>query len=604
MDAERDLPPIPVPPPVAESSRRHSHRSKASVRDLAALILVEQQEHRETQRELARVVAKLRSETLRADENERNLIEATERLKTVNEARLAAVREAARANESLGLYKFQLETAQNEINRAQTVFNIVERERYQAEISGAKSRTAARKLNEKHKIHLAREEGRRLGLREGFDAGRLQGSPDGRVDAPAPSNFGDSQRYDYDYDFDEELLNSPGSSLATEDLYSPLPPDNPSIPPPTPSPAPLPIPPPAPPPARAVSEAAQPSAPLSPLFVPLHDIHPTPVHNEQPHPRHEHITVPPDGFVPTTGPDDISIQIPPPHEFITQRQPTPPRNTGSSVVEEPGMAPSAFARALPARKREQSVRAESVRRPFSTAISVHPVQMPTPRTNSDLPGIERQAQQRSSWSSDFFGGGPPSQAQAPRLSDASSPIPINIQPPSRSHSHTSSGQVGTPSMGSKLFGPDAAVPRDNTRPLSRPSIYAPGPAPSGSPGFAPLGFQPTPDHTTGTSPMPGTYADASEFEGVEDPLGSEEYDHLGPKDINSLSTHSSDLQTSTPDTLTTPPQNRRPHPHKPPRVKNPAAWPRDPDYVRPPQRQTGPGFGYDENVASTSGTWS
>ncbi|KAJ6495652.1 hypothetical protein C8R47DRAFT_367767 [Mycena vitilis] len=416
MDAERDLPPIPVPPPVAESSRRHSHRSKASVRDLAALILAEQQEHRETQRELARVVAKLRSETLRADENERNLIQATERLKTVNEARLAAVREAARANESLGLYKFQLETAQNEINRAQTVFNIVERERYQAEISGAKSRTAARKLNEKHKIHLAREEGRRLGLREGFDAGRVQGSPDGRVDVPVPTNVEDSRRYDYDYDFDEELLNSPGSSLATEDLYSPLPPHNHSIPPPTPSPAPLPIPPPA-----QASEATQPSAPLSPLFVPLHDIHPTPVHNEPPRPHHERITVPPDGFVPTTGPDDISIQIPPPHEFETQRQPTPPHKSGSSVVEEPGIAPSAFARALPARTREQSVRAESVRRPFST--------MPTPRTNSDLPGIEHQAQQRSSWSSDFFGGRPLSQAQAPHLSDASSPIPINIQPP-------------------------------------------------------------------------------------------------------------------------------------------------------------------------------
>ncbi|KAJ6593616.1 hypothetical protein B0H19DRAFT_27576 [Mycena capillaripes] len=554
---ERDLPPLPIPPPregpVAESSRRHSHRSKASVRDLAALILIEQREHRDTQRELARVTELLRLATQRADENERRVSEVTERLKSVNEARIAAVREAARANESLGLYKFQLETAQNEIHRAQSVFNIVEKERYEAELAGAKSRTAARKLNEQHKIHLAREQGRRLGLKEGFEAGRHVFA-DEHADAPALSTFGDSQPYEYNYeDVGDEVLGSSGSSVATDDLYSPLPPRNPA----TPfrdTPAPLPVPPPAP------REAVPTTGRLSPLFEPFHDIHPTPVHNEAPHPRHEHIDVPPDGYIPVTGPDEIP-HIPPPHEFLFQRETSPPHNNGSSVVEEPAIVPSAFARAMSPRHRAQaqSIRAESVRYAPSAAGSVRPVQMPTPRMNTNLPGIERQAQ-RSSWSSDFFGGGPP--VQPPQPSETSSgPIPINIQPPSRPISHTSSAQVGTPSMGSKLFGPDVAVPRDSTRPLSRPSIYMPGSdAPPGtaagamSPGFVPLGFHSHPN-PSGTSPMPGAYAAPS-----EDPIDSDvSYHPVGPNGIDSPSTHSSDF------TLSTPPETRRYHPHKPPR---------------------------------------
>jgi hypothetical protein len=79
---------------------------------------MEQSEHRETQREVSRLTEELRLANLRADDAERKVREATERLKSVNEARLelllceiiqsnrsyrlAAVREAARVNESLG----------------------------------------------------------------------------------------------------------------------------------------------------------------------------------------------------------------------------------------------------------------------------------------------------------------------------------------------------------------------------------------------------------------------------------------------------------------------------------------------------------------------
>ncbi|KAJ7188564.1 hypothetical protein C8R46DRAFT_24782 [Mycena filopes] len=375
--SDRDLPPIPIPPPtepVAGSSRRHSHRSKnrTSVRELAAVILLEQQEHIETQREVARLTEKLRLANLRAEEAESRVSEATARLKSVNEARLAAVRDAARANESLGLYKFQLETAQNEIHRAQSVFNIVEKERYQAELAGARSRTTARKISEKHKLYLAREEGRRLGMQEGFEAG--QQAPTGN--AP-PSTFGESQ-YEYDYydddpdDLYEEGLDSPGGSIGSEEFLSP--PNAPSIFPPTiarDTPAPIPIPPPAPAPAPAQQPPA--GAPLSPLFTPFHDIHPISLHNQTPHPQHDRYDVPPDGFIPSLGPDSLP-QIPPPHEFLRQQfSPSPPRSTRPGVVEEPGIAPSAFARAISnngrqttTTQRAPSARAESVRRAPST----------------------------------------------------------------------------------------------------------------------------------------------------------------------------------------------------------------------------------------------
>ncbi|KAF7375919.1 hypothetical protein MSAN_00006300 [Mycena sanguinolenta] len=559
--------PEPTTAPVAESSRRHSHRSKAttSVRDLTALILKEQSDHRETQRELLRVNELLHLANMRADAAEKNVTLAIERLKNVNEERLAAVREAARANESLELYKFQLETAQHEIHRAQSVFNIVERERYQAEVAGAKSRTAARRLNEEHKIYLAREEGRRAGMKEGFQAGRLGIWADGGG-TPAPSNFGDTQLYDYyTDDFDNEPLESPNGSITPEEELdsgpssspSPNPPSiapprstvppsqqrPPSIAAPTQShgtPAPLPIPPPVP--------AA--TAPLSPLFTPFHDIHPISVHNEAPHPRHEHVAVPPEGYIPTTGPDGL-VHIPPAHEFSFQPESTAPRSN-ASVGEESVIAPSTYTytKAMSLRQHARSpgqrtngapsIIAESVRRAPSAAGSIRPVQMPTPRMNTNLAGIEHQAQQRSSFSSDFYGGGGP--AQPPLPSDESDPIPINIQSPSR-RSYTSSAQIGSPSMGNKLFGPSIADPSGNSRPLSRPSTNIPG-SPSAT---LPLGFQRASPSVRGTSPMPGAYMAPSEA-GAPDSVVSYVPEDL---DLESLST-----QTSM-DTLTTPPPGKQ-----------------------------------------------
>ncbi|KAJ7209643.1 hypothetical protein GGX14DRAFT_452403 [Mycena pura] len=538
MNDDRDLPPLPIPPPeaqVAESSRRHSHRSKdkSTTRELIVLLNLERREHRETQRELSRLTEQLRQQTLLAQEAQSQVLEATERLKNVNEARLVAVREAARANESLGLYKFQLETAQNEINRAQSVFNIVEAERYKAELAGAKSRTVARKLHEQQKVQLAREEGRRQGLQEGLEAGRLHVLTS---DDPALSQFGDSQNFDYyDADFNSETPHSPRDSDASDldDLYSPRTttsafPDVNDVRAPqavpnlsaTPDPVPIPTP---------VSTTAPRAAPattaLSPIFEPFHDIHPISVHNQVPHPRHERVDVPPDGYIPSTGPEPDSLpQIPPPHEFLRQ-----------APIEEP------IIRAMsPQSQRVLSVKAESIRRA--------PSSMPTHRMNTNLQGIERQ--HRSSFSSDFIGGG--SSVQVPAQSNSSEPIPISVLPPTP-ESYTSLGHVGNPAMGGSLFGPGAANPRSSTHGSPQPYPIAPpvniGNASVMSPAFVPLSFD------GGPSTMPGGYAQAGLPEGVASP----EQNAHRKKSRSRASESGSSTSTSTTNTLTTPPEieNRR-----------------------------------------------
>src|ERR1700761_8952912 len=102
--------------------------------------------------------------------------------------------------------------------------------------------------------------------------------------------------------------------------------------------------------------------------------------------------------------------------------------------------------------------------------------MPTHRMNTNLQGTERQ--HRSSFSSDFIGGG--SSVQVPAQSNSSEPIPISVLPPVKiipciampllillcflqtPESYTSLGHVGNPALGGSLFGPGAANPRSST----------------------------------------------------------------------------------------------------------------------------------------------
>jgi len=123
----------------------------------------------------------LEAETRRADEVENQLSGTLERTKSINEARLTAQQEAARAQEELRLYKLQLDNAQREIIRAQEVLRAIEAQRDDAEIAAADARSKARRLNEERLIEMAREEGRRLGYEEGIRRGRNIGYTERRV---------------------------------------------------------------------------------------------------------------------------------------------------------------------------------------------------------------------------------------------------------------------------------------------------------------------------------------------------------------------------------------------------------------------------------------
>jgi hypothetical protein len=124
---------------------------------------------------------RLEAESRRADESESKLAETLERTRSINDARVTAQQDAARAQEELRLYKLQLDNAQREIIRAQEVLAVIETQRDDAETAAADARSKARRLNEERLIEIAREEGRRLGYEEGIRRGRNVGYTEGRV---------------------------------------------------------------------------------------------------------------------------------------------------------------------------------------------------------------------------------------------------------------------------------------------------------------------------------------------------------------------------------------------------------------------------------------
>jgi chromosome segregation ATPase len=124
---------------------------------------------------LLSVTEQLKQESQRADDNERRAREAIQRFRAINDARVAAQQDSARANEELRMYKLQLDYAQKEIYKAQAILESLEDQRHDAETNAAKARNVARRLREDNLVDLAREEGRRLGLQEGLSRSRRLG---------------------------------------------------------------------------------------------------------------------------------------------------------------------------------------------------------------------------------------------------------------------------------------------------------------------------------------------------------------------------------------------------------------------------------------------
>lgn len=196
------LPPLPLPQDPPLSIHSISEHPKASLTDTESY--TSGSRNRDSTRsssrssgiygEITRTFKKLQTQLLdekrRADDAERRLAEVTAHLKTVNDARLRAMQDAAQAREDLRrshtslfevfhllkllvrLYKIQLDHAQREIYRAQDAITIVDRQRHSAEVEAAKNRSKARQLNETLLVHAAREEAWRVGLQEGLNRGR------------------------------------------------------------------------------------------------------------------------------------------------------------------------------------------------------------------------------------------------------------------------------------------------------------------------------------------------------------------------------------------------------------------------------------------------
>ncbi|KAL1747086.1 hypothetical protein HDZ31DRAFT_32775 [Schizophyllum fasciatum] len=306
-----------------DSKSRRSHKDKdRSSREIAARMLVihERENVKDMERLLRSVTEQYHAEKRRADNAERDIVEVLTRLRTVNEEKLAAIRDAEKAKRELSLYQIQLEKAAFEIKRAQETVNAVDAQRVRAEEEAARARSTARRLNEERLIEVAREEGRRIGILEGLQRGR-EFTYGRRYISSVPATTTTEDLYDDD----ESIASRRDYARATREGFNerrhssdaeteeavPTPPHPVEPVPEPPVPEPTPAPPPRPP-------STTPSA-LTGIMSPR--------------------APPPDNYIPILNADDGEIRIPPPHEFVQQHTPQAPAEPPLPPVTEGQQTP-------------------------------------------------------------------------------------------------------------------------------------------------------------------------------------------------------------------------------------------------------------------------
>ncbi|KAG6837793.1 hypothetical protein H0H93_016161 [Arthromyces matolae] len=273
---------------------------------------------------------RLKEQEMRAADAEQQVLALVDKLKLVNQERIAAIQQASKANEELTLYKIQLQTAHQEIRRGQEIIDKVEHDRYEAEKAAAEARRMARTYQRDLMIMRAMDEGRKLGMQEGIEQGR----------ALALREFDmtdDDLAAEY-MEYNEEPLQRSNLLASNEDLLNHLPKQSdvePLVqPPPLESGEPIPVPPP-----DLVQRTPLPIPDLvQPTPLPIPDlIQVTPVmrprsfRSPSPSILHQPISIPPDGYVPTLDSDNV-IRIPPPHE-LSRPPPTPERGPSPQLPE-------------------------------------------------------------------------------------------------------------------------------------------------------------------------------------------------------------------------------------------------------------------------------
>lgn len=202
----------------SEGTSRHHRRydrerdhdfTSASARLLARLASRDERDVKHVRTLLVLTTERLESETRRADQAEQRVVDTLHRLRDAHEATTAARAETTRANDTIQLYKLQLDYAQREIHRAQEIVNQVEQERADAEAEAARARSTARKLKEENLITRAREQGRKEGYLEGLSAGRTMLLAEGRGTPTRGSGRRLPMRATVDEDEDDPIDDAP-----------------------------------------------------------------------------------------------------------------------------------------------------------------------------------------------------------------------------------------------------------------------------------------------------------------------------------------------------------------------------------------------------------
>jgi hypothetical protein len=291
--------------------------SERTTKQLTRLLIYEEYETKQSHQLLHAAFERLESETRRVNEAEERALEILRRFNTVNEARVQAQAEAAKLNAELGMYKLQLSNAQEEIYKAQNILRKVEDERDDAAAEATEARDMARKYREQHIVHLAREEGRKMGYLQGIRHAQMGYIGTKTIEFPDhyTTDAISNRRLLMDEPFDDALQNAfDDEQSITDDGVSTVPSRHLYMP------------------RNAVrdvevtsnaprqSQAASHHLDFTPGQPhtwagrsPVDDSFPRPVHNGFPAP-HPDTIVPPDGWIPRSE-DGSHIAIPPPHEF-------------------------------------------------------------------------------------------------------------------------------------------------------------------------------------------------------------------------------------------------------------------------------------------------
>ncbi|KAJ3977814.1 hypothetical protein EV361DRAFT_467917 [Lentinula raphanica] len=294
------------------------HKTSSSSRELAVLYAVEKHKSESLQLSLDEAHRELAAQRRRIEEAETNLLEVTSAFMKANKERLEALHDAAVATEERELYRLQLSAAQSDIDKAHHVVRTIDQRRVKAEEDAAKYQRSARELREKQLILAAREEGRRVGFREGLQRARAEVgfldidqtgyvTPPNRNPLESLSDVDEDRSTIYSDEIDEPI--SPPRAMPSEP---------PSVRERSPDIQPQPLP--RSPPPRHTPAPAAPPRPSSRSTTATGQIHPIPYHNIPPSPRHPPVNIPPDGMIPLDSSDGNGIVLPPPHEL----SPMPP----------------------------------------------------------------------------------------------------------------------------------------------------------------------------------------------------------------------------------------------------------------------------------------